>query len=161
MSETPSEVPHPQSADDSSAIATCLRLLSCSSDAEKFAGLMIVPRVVNSADTALHERVVEAVGTKFLFRLLATEGSPGMFCLMLTLPSPPASSHSEGNKRDAENVYRTVALRILSSFAGLPLVASSPHLARAAPLLVQVAASRARALTTAICLTAASTDRVV
>ena len=131
---------------DTPPLATCLQLLARPSDAEKFAGLMLVPRVVSPNDTALHSRIVDAVGAKFLFRLLATEGSPGnkrdgdnLYANRFVLRICLALCACVGciALRNIFHMYRTVALRILSSFAAVPAISSSNHLPQAAPLLVR------------------------
>ena len=89
----------------SKSFEACLRLLRAPGDEEKFAGLLLVTKVVNS-DAAHLVRVLDAVDARFLARLLRAEGAQGA-------------------------TMRTIALNLTSTFCG----ADEAMCARCIPLI--------------------------
>ncbi len=56
----------------------CLRVLQAPSDEEKFVGLYLVTKFI-TADPSTLRKICEAIGWRFLQRLLRTEGSKLMW----------------------------------------------------------------------------------
>lgn len=101
----------------------CLKLLGGTSDEEKFAGLLLVTKVAQPDDPVVMRRVLEAVGMRFLQRLMTSSGSPN------------------GASDDSSLMYQCMALNVLSSFCALeplwPDLHTHKDFVRMAPLLVQ------------------------
>ena len=76
----------------------CLKLLQGPSDEERFVGLVLITKVVESPDPATLRLVLDAVGDQFLDRLLLTKGDYTTFGLNLlcTLCSAPEIACIEG-----------------------------------------------------------------
>lgn len=53
----------------------CFGLLSSSRDEDKFVGLMLLPKILDPADTVAVERAFDAVPWKFIHRLLISSTS--------------------------------------------------------------------------------------
>lgn len=58
--------------ESSAALEDCLKLLRGERDEQKLAGLLLVTKLIQADDNALVIKVYEAVGTRFLGRLLMT-----------------------------------------------------------------------------------------
>ena len=54
----------------------CLKLLGAGTDEEKFAGLLLVTKVVQPDDASALKKVMRAVSMRFLYRLVSSPGSP-------------------------------------------------------------------------------------
>jgi hypothetical protein len=100
----------------------CVKLLSSTTDEEKFAGLLLVTKVAQPDDPGTMRRVLNAVGMKFLYRLLASPGSPD-------------------GADDSSLMYQCMALNVVSSFCALhelwPDMHEQKDFMRMAPLLVK------------------------
>ena len=94
-------------------------LKSVETDSEKFAALFMITKLVDSKDcTAAEKKVLfEAIGTKFLTKLLSTQVVP--------VDCPP-------------QVYKSVALSILSAFCGEPELASHSDMITHIPALLEI-----------------------
>lgn len=89
------------------------------SDSEKFAALFMVTKLVDASDcgAAAKQMLFEAIGTKFLRKLLSSDDVP--------VDCPP-------------QVYKSVALSILSSFCNEPELAAHPDMIGHVPALLQI-----------------------
>ncbi|XP_076638215.1 neurochondrin [Colletes latitarsis] len=94
-------------------------LKSVEHDSEKFAALFMVTKLVNSKDCtpAIKKLLFEAIGSKFIRELLSTQTVP--------IDCPP-------------EVYKSVALSILSSFCGEEELASHPDMITHVPALLEI-----------------------
>lgn len=94
-------------------------LKSVESDSEKFAALFMITKLVDSKDCTVTEKkmLFEAIGTKFLTKLLSTQVVP--------VDCPP-------------QVYKSVALSILSAFCGESELASHPDMIVHIPALLEI-----------------------
>ncbi|XP_006608059.1 neurochondrin homolog [Apis dorsata] len=94
-------------------------LKSVESDSEKFAALFMITKLVDSKDCTVTEKkmLFEAIGTKFLTKLLSTQVVP--------VDCPP-------------QVYKSVALSILSAFCGESELASHPDMIVHVPALLEI-----------------------
>lgn len=94
-------------------------LKSVESDSEKFAALFMITKLVDSKDCTITEKkmLFEAIGTKFLTKLLSTQVVP--------VDCPP-------------QVYKSVALSILSAFCGESELASHPDMIVHVPALLEI-----------------------
>ncbi|XP_043215030.1 neurochondrin homolog [Amphibalanus amphitrite] len=93
-------------------------LKKAGSDTEKFAALLMVTKLVNAADCGEEERkqLFDAIGFKYLLRMLGSPAPPGC---------PP-------------ELFRSIALTILSCFSQDESVSGSPAMAEAVPLICDV-----------------------
>ncbi|XP_017883573.1 neurochondrin homolog [Ceratina calcarata] len=101
-------------------VKKCVAILkSAESDSEKFAALFMVTKLVNAKDcTPVDKRMLfEATGTKFLKKLLCSKDN--------AVDCPP-------------QVYKSVALSILSAFCGEPELASHPDMITHVPALLEI-----------------------
>lgn len=98
----------------------CVAILkTVNTDSEKFAALFMVTKLVNGKDCtpAIKRMLFEAIGAKFLKKLLSTDTVP--------VDCPP-------------QVYKSVALSILSVFCGEPELASHPDMVTHVPALLEI-----------------------
>lgn len=101
-------------------VKKCVAILKAvDTDSEKFAALFMVTKLVNGKDCNLEAKqmLFEAIGTKFIKKLLSSDTVP-VDC--------PAQ------------VYKSVALSILSAFCGEPEIASHPDMVMHAPALLEI-----------------------
>lgn len=101
-------------------VKKCVAILKAvESDSEKFAALFMVTKLVDSKDctTSLKKMLFEAIGAKFIKKLLSRQTVP--------VDCPP-------------QVYKSVALSILSAFCGEPELASHPDMISHVPALLDI-----------------------
>lgn len=101
-------------------VAKCVAVLKAvDTDSEKFAALFMVTKLVDGKDCtpAAKRMLFEAIGAKFLRKLLSTKSVP-MDC-------PP-------------QVYKSVALSVLSAFCREPELASHPDMVGHIPALLEI-----------------------
>ncbi|XP_076233730.1 neurochondrin [Calliopsis andreniformis] len=101
-------------------VKKCVAILKAvESDSEKFAALFMVTKLVDSKDCTPEVKKIlfEAIGAKFMKKLLSTQTVP-MDC-------PP-------------QVYKSVALSILSAFCGESELASHPDMIAHVPALLNI-----------------------
>ncbi|KAL2732474.1 hypothetical protein V1477_014715 [Vespula maculifrons] len=101
-------------------VKQCVAILkSVNTDSEKFAVLFMVTKLVNAknCNLAAKQMLFEAIGTKFIKKLLSSDIVP-VDC--------PAQ------------VYKSVALSILSAFCGEPELASHPDMVTHVPILLEI-----------------------
>lgn len=102
------------------SVKKCVAILkSVETDSEKFAALFMVTKLVDGKDctAAAKKLLFQAIGTKFLNKLLSTHVVP--------VDCPP-------------QVYKSVALSILSTFCGEPELASHPDMIVHVPALLEI-----------------------
>ncbi|CAN6459371.1 unnamed protein product [Victoria cruziana] len=97
----------------------CLKLLKGEKDEQKFAGLLLATRLCQGNDDVSVRRIYEAVGFRFLNRLLQTGLGKG------------------GNGEERED-YLKLALTVLATFCRVPEVASSTDLLSTVPLFLEI-----------------------
>ncbi|XP_014480434.1 PREDICTED: neurochondrin homolog [Dinoponera quadriceps] len=101
-------------------VTRCLAILKAvDTDSEKFAALFMVTKLVDGKDCtpAAKRMLFEAIGAKFLKRLLVSDSVP--------VDCPP-------------QVYKSVALSILTAFCGEPELASHPDMVGHIPALLEI-----------------------
>ncbi|XP_032673763.1 neurochondrin homolog [Odontomachus brunneus] len=101
-------------------VAKCLAILKAvDTDSEKFAALFMVTKLVDGKDCspAAKKMLFEAIGAKFLRRLLVSDSVP--------VDCPP-------------QVYKSVALSVLTAFCGEPELASHPDMVGHIPALLEI-----------------------
>ncbi|XP_043273414.1 neurochondrin homolog [Venturia canescens] len=101
-------------------VKKCVAVLKMvESDSEKFAALFMVTKLVDATDCGptAKKMLFEAIGTKFLRKLLSSDDVP--------VDCPP-------------QVYKSVALSILSSFCNEPELAAHPDMISHVPALLQI-----------------------
>lgn len=104
----------------SDAVKKCIAILQhASSDTEKFAALFMVTKLVKGKDcnTTAKKAIFEAIGFKFLKRLLLTTDVP--------VDCPPA-------------IYKSVALSILTVFCNEPELATHPEMLANIPVFLDI-----------------------
>lgn len=104
----------------SDAVKKCIAILqNASSDTEKFAALFMVTKLVKGKDcnTTAKKAIFEAIGFKFLKRLLLTTDVP--------VDCPPA-------------IYKSVALSILTCFCNEPELATHPEMLANIPVFLDI-----------------------
>ncbi|EFN88263.1 neurochondrin homolog [Harpegnathos saltator] len=102
------------------SVTKCVSILKAvDSDSEKFAALFMVTKLVDGKDCspAAKKMLFEAIGAKFLQRLLASDSVP--------VDCPP-------------QVYKSVALSILTAFCGEAELASHPDMVAHIPALLDI-----------------------
>ncbi|XP_076657130.1 neurochondrin [Halictus rubicundus] len=102
------------------SVKKCVAILkTVENDSEKFAALFMVTKLVDGKDctAAVKKILFEAIGSKFLKALLSTQTVP--------VDCPP-------------QVYKSVALSILSAFCGEPELASHPDMIVHVPALLEI-----------------------
>ncbi|XP_022976133.1 neurochondrin homolog isoform X1 [Cucurbita maxima] len=105
------------------SIEDCLKLLKGEKDEQRLVGLFLVTKICKVDDIASLTRVYNAVGAKFLDRLLRTGMGKG------TVSGP-----GEEN-RDA---YLQLSVRILVAFCHVPDIAASEEMISKIPLLLEI-----------------------
>ncbi|XP_029171157.1 neurochondrin homolog [Nylanderia fulva] len=101
-------------------VAKCVAVLKAvDTDSEKFAALFMVTKLVDGKDCtpAAKRMLFEAIGAKFLRKLLSTKSVP--------VDCPP-------------QVYKSVALSVLSAFCREPELASHPDMVGNIPALLEI-----------------------
>ena len=101
-------------------VKKCVAILKAvETDSERFAALFMITKLVDSKDctTSLKKMLFEAIGTKFVKKLLSRQTVP--------VDCPP-------------QVYKSVALSILSAFCGEPELASHPDMISHVPALLDI-----------------------
>lgn len=101
-------------------VAKCVAILKAvDTDSEKFAALFMVTKLVNGKDCtpAAKRMLFEAIGARFLRKLLSADSVP--------VDCPP-------------QVYKSVALSVLSAFCGEPELASHPDMVGHIPALLEI-----------------------
>ncbi|KAL7187310.1 hypothetical protein ACSBR1_037385 [Camellia fascicularis] len=107
----------------SPSLEDCLKLLKGERDEQRLAGLLLVTKFCNKDDYASIRRVYDAVGVRFLDRLLRT----GMGKLGV--------SESGGDNRDA---YLQLSITVLAAFCRVPEIASSEDVVSKIPLILEI-----------------------
>ena len=104
----------------SDAVKKCIAILqNANSDTEKFAALFMVTKLVKGKDcnTTAKKAIFEAIGFKFLKRLLLTSDVP--------VDCPPS-------------IYKSVALSILTVFCNEPELATHPEMLANIPVFLDI-----------------------
>eukprot|EP00899_Mesostigma_viride_P009359 jgi/Mesvir1/18424/Mv14291-RA.2 len=102
----------------------CLRLLAGSTDEERLVGLLLVTRVVTSADDAVVCSILDAISTSFLTRLLRARGQEGA----------QGAALAQG--------YRQLALSVLAALMRSPAGASSTKSLKLVPEVAAIIKER-------------------
>ncbi|CAJ1966990.1 unnamed protein product [Sphenostylis stenocarpa] len=108
----------PEQGTQSPNLEDCLKLLKGERDEQRLAGLLLVTKFCKAEDHPSLRRVYDAVGPRFLYRLLRT----GM------------GSDTNGN-RDA---YLSLSITVLAAFCRVPDIASSEDMVLNIPLVLEV-----------------------
>lgn len=100
----------------------CLKLLGAGTDEEKFAGLLLVTKVVQPDDASALKQVLRAVSMRFLYRLVSSPGSPS-------------------GAGETALMYQCMALNVMSSFCSMHELWQELHaqadFVKTAPILLQ------------------------
>ncbi|KAK7279303.1 hypothetical protein RJT34_24351 [Clitoria ternatea] len=96
----------------------CLKLLKGERDEQRLAGLLLVTKFCKADDHSSLRKVYDAVGPRFLYRLLKT-----------------GTVDNDNNNRDA---YLSLSITVLASFCRVPDIASSEDMVFNIPLILQV-----------------------
>jgi hypothetical protein len=119
-SERPSEMECDSGASIPEGVNKCVAILKMvSGDSEKFAALFMVTKLVNGKDcsSAAKKLLFEAIGAKFIRKLLTSDNVP--------VDCPP-------------QVYKSVALSILSAFCSDSVLASHSDMVGHVPALLEI-----------------------
>ncbi|KAL9271551.1 Neurochondrin-like protein [Drosera capensis] len=101
----------------------CLRLLRGERDEQRLAGLLLVTKICNKDDLDSIRRVYEAVGVRFLNRLLRT----GM-----------GNANATGGGNENQDVYLQLSVTILSVFCRVMQIAAADEMVSKIPLILQI-----------------------
>ncbi|XP_057959684.1 uncharacterized protein LOC131152081 isoform X2 [Malania oleifera] len=112
-----------QTPGHSPSFEDCLKLLTGERDEQRLAGLLLVPKFCKGDDYISIRRVYEAVGVRFLDRLLTTGLGKGNI------------STTGGDSRDA---YLQLSVTVLAAFCRVPEIASSEDMLSKIPLILEV-----------------------
>jgi len=99
----------------------CLRLLRGERDEQKLAGLLVAANVCRAGDADAVRKVYDAVGPRFLRRLLNT-----------------GLGKVEGGKEEEREAYLRLALTVLAGLARAPEVAADEGVVSTVPLVAEV-----------------------
>ncbi|KAL4022114.1 hypothetical protein IC575_015837 [Cucumis melo] len=104
------------------SIEDCLKLLKGEKDEQRLAGLFLVAKICKVDDLASLSRVYNAVGAKFLERLLRTGMGKGTV---------------SGPGEDNRDAYLQLSVRILAAFCHVPEIAASEEMVSKIPLILE------------------------
>ncbi|XAR71016.1 hypothetical protein NMG60_11028091 [Bertholletia excelsa] len=107
----------------SSSLEDCLKLLRGERDEQRLAGLLLATKLCDKDDHAAIRRVYDAVGGRFLDRLLRT----GM--------TKRAAGGSANENRDA---YLQLSVTVLAACCRVPEIASTEDMALKIPLILEI-----------------------
>ncbi|TXG62225.1 hypothetical protein EZV62_013588 [Acer yangbiense] len=107
----------------SPSLEDCLKLLKGERDEQRLAGLLLVTKFCKGDDVVSLRRVYDAVGVRFLDRLLRTGLGKGNV------------SGSGGDNRDA---YLQLSVTVLAAFCRVPEIASSEDMVSKIPLILEI-----------------------
>ncbi|XP_014511278.1 neurochondrin isoform X1 [Vigna radiata var. radiata] len=116
MSAEPST--EPEQGTQSPNLEDCLKLLKGERDEQRLAGLLLVTKFCKAEDHSSLRRVYDAVGPRFLYRLLRTGMGSGF-----------------NENRDA---YLSLSITVLAAFCRVPDIASSEDMILNIPLVLEV-----------------------
>lgn len=105
----------------------CLKLLKGERDEQRLAGLLLVTKFCKADDHSSLRKVYNAVGFRFLERLLRTGMGKG------------AISSDGDNNRDA---YLSLSVTVLAALCRVPEIASSEDMTSMIPLILEVMSTR-------------------
>lgn len=100
-----------------------MKLLKGERDEQRLAGLLLATKLCQNNDTASILKVYDAVGARFLDRLLMTGTGKG------------AASAKEGDDRDA---YLQLSVTVLAAFCRVPEIASSKDMVKKVPAILDI-----------------------
>ncbi|XP_038899673.1 neurochondrin isoform X2 [Benincasa hispida] len=106
----------------SGSIEDCLKLLKGEKDEQRLAGLFLVTKICKVDDLASLSRVYNAIGAKFLDRLLRTGMGKGTV---------------SGPGEDNRDAYLQLSVRILAAFCHVPEIAASEEMVSKIPLILE------------------------
>ncbi|GAB2229422.1 hypothetical protein Droror1_Dr00023562 [Drosera rotundifolia] len=101
----------------------CLRLLRGERDEQRLAGLLLVTKICNKDDLDSIRRVYEAVGVRFLDRLLRT----GI-----------GNANATGGGNENQDLYLQLSVTILSVFCRVMQIAALDDMVSKIPLILQI-----------------------
>ncbi|CAN6239156.1 unnamed protein product [Urochloa humidicola] len=119
-SPTPAPAAAPMAA-PAPPLEDCLRLLRGERDEQKLAGLLVAANVCTAGDAGAVRKVYDAVGPRFLRRLLNT-----------------GLGKVEGGKEEEREAYLRLALTVLAGLARVPEVAADEGVVSTVPLVAEV-----------------------
>ncbi|MCI00081.1 neurochondrin, partial [Trifolium medium] len=103
-------------------LEACLKLLKGERDEQRLAGLLLVTKFCKPEDHSSLRRVYDAVGSRFLDRLLRTGMGNGTI------------SSDGDNNRDA---YLSLSVTVLAALCRVPEIASSEDMNSKIPLILE------------------------
>ncbi|MQM18896.1 hypothetical protein Taro_051894, partial [Colocasia esculenta] len=109
--------------EQSPALEDCLKLLRGERDEQRLAGLLLATKLFQGDDNASVLKVYEAVGTRFLDRLLMTGMGKG-------------SSQAKGGEERA--AYLRLSVTVVAAFCRVPEIASSEDMISKVPLVLEI-----------------------
>ncbi|XP_058067486.1 uncharacterized protein LOC131216895 isoform X3 [Magnolia sinica] len=108
-------------------LEACLNLLKGERDEQRLAGLLLATKLCQSNDTASVLKIYDAVGTRFLDRLLMTGMGKGTV------------GAKDGDDRE---VYLRLSVTVLAAFCRVPEIASSKEMVKKIPAILEVMLKR-------------------
>ncbi|KAI4337280.1 hypothetical protein L6164_015716 [Bauhinia variegata] len=109
--------------EQNSTLEDCLKLLKGERDEQRLAGLLLVTKFCKGDDYSSLHKIYDAVGTRFLDRLLRTGMGRGTI------------SSGGDNNRDA---YLQLSVTVLAAFCRVPEIASSEDMIVKIPLILEI-----------------------
>lgn len=109
--------------EQSPSLEDCLKLLQGERDEQRLAGLLLVTKFCSREDHASIRRVYDAVGVRFLDRLLRT----GM-----------GKATVRGDQGHNQDAYLQLSVTVLAAFCRIPEIASSKDMVSKIPLVLEI-----------------------
>ncbi|KAK2659665.1 hypothetical protein Ddye_006198 [Dipteronia dyeriana] len=107
----------------SPSLEDCLKLLKGERDEQRLAGLLLVTKFCKGDDVVSLRRVYDAVGVRFLDRLLRTGLGKG---------------NGRGSGGDNRDAYLQLSVTVLAAFCRVPEIASSEDMVSKMPLILEI-----------------------
>ncbi|XP_047311815.1 neurochondrin [Impatiens glandulifera] len=114
---------HQSSSESSPSLDDCLKLLKGERDEQRLAGLLLVTKLCDKDDHTSIRKVYDAIGDRFLDRLLRTGMGEGS---------------ANSNKSDNHDAYLQLAVMVLAVFCRVSDIASSKYMLSKVPLVLEI-----------------------
>ncbi|KAH9798938.1 neurochondrin [Citrus sinensis] len=113
----------PEESAPSPSLDDCLKLLKGERDEQRLAGLLVVTKFCKGDDAVSLRKIYDAVGPRFLDRLLRTGLGKGI---------------NSGNSSENRDAYLQLSVTVLAAFCRVPEIASSEDMVSKVPPILEL-----------------------